>query len=180
MPLQERVLPQCLSAHSQLPARGFPTPGCPAAGRFLPPLFFSSSRDGTTRVKAGWRLPECHQTKLGLRLAARHCRPPPDSWGVRAQGGPTLPSSLLGAARWHPEGWKVMPAPPADLSDPVVDRWLSTGRCVCQSLKIKLLKGGGEVWIQAATAGALGRLCLGDAQRESTAFPLCSLARVLS
>lgn len=47
-------------------------------------------------------------------------------------------------------------------------------------LQVKLFRGGGEVWIQAATAGALRRLCLGAAQRESIAFSLCSLARVLS
>lgn len=141
MPLQRWIFPSAQSnpsVHSQLPAKTFPTPGCPAAHRSLSPLCFAGSHDGTTGVKAGWRLLECHQTKLRLRLAARHSRPPPDSWGVSSQGGPALvstghlPASLPGAW-WHPEGWEAMPAPPAKLSSPAVDLWLSTGRCARQS-----------------------------------------------
>ena len=93
-----------------------------------------------------------------------------------------LPASPPGAARWHPDGWEAMPAPPEKLSGPAADLWLSTGRRARQSLqsvlrlKIKLCKGGGGVRIQADAAGALRKGCLGFGQRESIAFSLCFLA----
>lgn len=141
--LQRWIFPRARSnpsSHGQHPTRGFPMLPCPAAGRSLPTSCFVGSLDGTTRVMAGWRLLECHRTKLGLRLALRHCRPPPDSWGVSSQGCPALlstrrsPASLPGAAWRHPEGWEAMPAPPVKLSGPAVDLCLSTGRWTGQSL----------------------------------------------
>lgn len=113
-------------------------------------------------------------TKLGLRLARRHSRPPPDSWGVSAGAAlccahscaHCLPGSrcctaeprqcLLQAALLHPEQ-------AGDI----------TRACVSPGKNPAM--GWRGMWAQAAAD--LGKGCSGDAQVDGNDSALCLLVR---